>query len=122
VKVKLWMPLLRMDDSVVMKLMKQYGIPESPVWRKIGFSGECLCLAGAPIYSIVLVAKHYPEEFQHLMQIDEIINRNRKSKERPSPFRLAQYGLTLQDVQRRAATLVTLDDFIYGSCEGSCML
>jgi len=122
VTVRLWLPLLRADDAVVAQLVKRFGIPESPVWKKIGISGECLCLAGTPVHRIVLIARHYPEEFRRLLKIDEIINKNRKSKERSSPCRLAQYGLTLQDIQRRAATLVTLDDFIYGSCEGSCML
>ena len=124
VKVKLWMPLLRMDDSVVMKLMRQYGISESPVWRKIGFSGECLCLAGMPIHHIALLIRHYPEEFQQLLEIDKAINENRKSKTPSAPFRLAQLGLTLQEFYRRASKLSTLDAFIdYGkSCEGSCML
>jgi 3''-phosphoadenosine 5''-phosphosulfate sulfotransferase (PAPS reductase)/FAD synthetase and related enzymes len=123
VTVRLWLPLLRADEASVRALAERFGIPQSPVWRKLGISGECLCLAGTPVHRVVLIARHYPEEFKRLLEIDEVINRNRKSKERSSPFRLAQYGLSLQDIQRRAATLVTLDDFVYGkSCEGSCML
>jgi len=124
VKVKLWMPLLRVDDSTVMKLVRQYGIPESPVWRKLGFSGECLCLAGMPLHEMYLLVRYYPEEFKLILEIDKAINKVRKSKTPPAPFRLAQAGLTLQEFYRRANKLKTLDAYMnYGkSCEGSCML
>ena len=124
VKVKLWMPLLRMDDSVVTKLMRQYGIPENPTWYKLGFSGECLCLAGTPIHRIALLMRHYPEEFQQLLEIDQAINRSRKSGKPSAPFRLVQIGLTLPEFYHRVKTAATLDSYIhYGkSCEGSCML
>ena len=124
VKVKLWMPLLRMDDSTVMKLVRRYNIPENPTWYKLGFSGECLCLAGTPIHRIALLMRHYPEEFQQLLEIDQAINRSRKSGKPSAPFRLVQIGLTLPEFYHRVKTAATLDSYIhYGkSCEGSCML
>lgn len=124
VKVMLWMPLLHADDATVIKLIRRYNIPRNPVWDKIGFSGECLCMAGMPIHHIVLVMRHYPEEFRQLLEIDEMINRNRRSKKPSAPFRLAQAGLTLEELHRRVSKLTALDAFIdYGkSCEGTCML
>ena len=123
VDVLLWLPLLQADDATVAKLIRQYNIPESPVWRKISFSGECLCLAGMPLHTMYLLVRHYPDEFRRLLEIDEIINKNRKNGKRPAPFRLAQIGLTLPEFYRRAVKLTTLDAFIdYDSCEGSCML
>jgi 3''-phosphoadenosine 5''-phosphosulfate sulfotransferase (PAPS reductase)/FAD synthetase and related enzymes len=111
VDVLLWLPLLQADDATVAKLIRQYNIPESPVWRKISFSGECLCLAGMPLHKMYLLVRYYPEEFQQLLEIDATINRNRRSGKLSAPFRLAQAGLSLQEFYRRASKLSTLDDF-----------
>jgi Phosphoadenosine phosphosulfate reductase family. len=124
VDVLLWLPLLHADDTTVTKLIRQYNIPESPVWHKISFSGECLCLAGMPLHKMYLLVRHYPEEFKLLLEIDKAINKNRRSGKPSAPFRLAQAGLSLQEFYRRAVKLKTLDAYFdYGkSCEGSCML
>ena len=124
VAVQLWLPLLNADDKTVKELAEKLNIPRNPVWDKIGISGECLCLAGTPIHRIILIMRHYPEEFRQLLEIDREINKNRKSKEPSSPFRLAQHKLTLEELYHRVSRLTLLDEYIdYGkSCEGSCML
>jgi len=123
INVLLWMPLLYADDAMVMQLIRRYNVPENPVWRKLGTSGECLCLAGAPVHVIVLIIRHYPEEFKQLLEIDKTISKNRRSTKPSAPFRLAQHNLTLEELYRRINKLDTLDRYIPGkSCEGSCML
>jgi 3''-phosphoadenosine 5''-phosphosulfate sulfotransferase (PAPS reductase)/FAD synthetase and related enzymes len=120
VAVWLWLPLLNVDDKTVKELVEKFGIPQNPVWSRIGISGECLCLAGTPIYRIILIMRHYPEEFRQLLEIDREINRVRRSKKPSSPFRLAQAGLTLEELYRRANSLVTLDSYIpYGKSCGA---
>jgi len=126
VKAWVWAPLLYVDEPVLTKLIERFNIPKSPVWR-YGFSGECLCLAGMPEYEIYLIMRNFPEEREMLLEVDDIINRNRKSGKPSAPFRLAQRGYkTLREYYEKNVKLqITLDSFIfpYGkACEGSCML
>jgi len=125
-KANAWAPLWNVTDEMVERLIRRYNIPRNPVWR-FGFSGECLCLAGMPEYKIALVLRHFPEEREMLLEIDDVIQRNRKSDKPSAPFRLAQAGYdTLREYYEKNVKLqLTLDSFIfpYGkACEGSCMI
>jgi 3'-phosphoadenosine 5'-phosphosulfate sulfotransferase (PAPS reductase)/FAD synthetase len=124
VEVKVWAPLLHVSDATLNNLIEWFGIPKSPVWR-FGFSGECLCLAGAPIHEIAIILRRFPEMRDTLLEIDNLINQRRR--QRPSaPFRISQAGYrTLREFYRQVVkSQMTLDDFVlpYKSCEGSCML
>jgi 3'-phosphoadenosine 5'-phosphosulfate sulfotransferase (PAPS reductase)/FAD synthetase len=125
VKARVWAPLLHVDEPTLVRLIERFGIPRNPVWR-FGFSGECLCLAGTPIHRIALILRYFPEEREILLEIDDIIQKNRKSGKPSAPFRLAQAGYrTLREFyQQVVKTQLTLDDFVvpYKSCEGACML
>ena len=126
VKARVWAPLLYVDESMLMKLLEHFGIPRNPVWR-YGFSGECLCLAGMPEYEVYLIMRNFPEEREELLQIDDLINKSRKSGKPSAPFRLAQKGYrTLKEYYEKTVKLqITLDSFIfpYGKeCQGDCML
>jgi 3'-phosphoadenosine 5'-phosphosulfate sulfotransferase (PAPS reductase)/FAD synthetase len=125
VKTQVWAPLLFVDEPTLMRLIERFNIPKSPVW-KYGFSGECLCLAGAPIHDIALILRYFPEERHMLLEIDDVINKSRRSGRPSAPFRLAQAGYkTLREFYQQAVKAqLTLDDFAlpYKSCEGSCML
>jgi 3'-phosphoadenosine 5'-phosphosulfate sulfotransferase (PAPS reductase)/FAD synthetase len=125
VKTRVWAPLLHIEEPVLAKLLKQFKIPHNPVWR-FGFSGECLCLAGAPLHEVALILRYFPEERRTLLEIDDVINKNRKSGKPSAPFRLAQAGYkTLREFYEQAVKAqLTLDDFAmpYKSCEGSCLL
>jgi 3'-phosphoadenosine 5'-phosphosulfate sulfotransferase (PAPS reductase)/FAD synthetase len=125
VKARVWAPLLHVDEPTLVRFIERFKIPQNPVW-KYGFSGECLCLAGSPIHTIALVLRYFPEEREMLLEIDDIIQKNRKSGKPSAPFRLAQAGYrTLREFyQQVVKTQLTLDDFVvpYKSCEGACML
>jgi len=124
-KVLAWAPLWKVTDEVVERFIRRFNIPRNPVWR-FGFSGECLCLAGSPLVNIALVLRYFPEEAQELLEIDRIINRNRRSGKPSAPLRVWQAGYqTLQEFYEQVVKpQTTLDDFVmpYKSCEGSCML
>ena len=113
VKALVWTPLLYVDEPTIEQLIKQFGIPRNPVW-KFGFSGECLCLAGMPLHRVALILRYFPEECKMLLEIDDAINRNRRSGKPSAPFRLAQAGFaTLREFyQRVVKTQLTLDDFM----------
>jgi len=126
IKAQIWAPLLFINEITLTKLIEHYSIPKSPVW-KYGFSGECLCLAGAPIHEIATILRQFPKERNLLLEIDDIINRNRKGKKPSAPFRVAQAGYkTLRDFyEQTVKNQLTLDDFLIPyskSCEGTCML
>jgi hypothetical protein len=74
-----------------------------------------------------MVLRYFPEERQMLLEIDDAINRSRRSGKSSAPFRLAQVGYrTLREFyQQVVKAQLTLDDFTsmpYKSCEGACML
>ncbi len=125
VKALVWAPLLFVDEPTLARLIERYSIPKNPVWR-FGFSGECLCLAGAPLHKVALILRYFPETRDVLLEIDNAINRNRRSGKTSAPFRLAQAGYpSLREFyQQVVKTQLTLDDFVipYKSCEGACML
>jgi 3'-phosphoadenosine 5'-phosphosulfate sulfotransferase (PAPS reductase)/FAD synthetase len=127
-KVNVWAPLLHVDSYILELLVKRFGIPRNPVWR-IGFSGECLCLAGAPLHEIAIILHHFPEERDMLLDVDRVINKgcNRKSKRPSAPPDVYRAGFqTLEDFYVRVVKpQTTLDDFLPytgKACQGSCML
>jgi len=126
IEVKVWAPLLHVSDTMLSNLIERFGIPKSSVWR-FGFSGECLCLAGAPIHEIAIILRHFPEMRDKLLEIDDLINQKRR--QRPSaPFRISQVGYrTLREFYRQIVkSQLTLDEFLFPyvgkSCQGSCII
>jgi len=124
VQAKVWLPLLHVTDDRIDELIEKLGIPKSPVWRIIGSSGECFCLAGATKRKVAQAVKAYPELGERLIKIDDIIHANRKKGEsypiflKKDKIRLKVW---LQDVVRQP----TLSDYINyegKACQGSCML
>jgi hypothetical protein len=124
-KVMAWAPLWRATDELVERLIRHYNIPRNPIW-KYGFSGECLCLAGAPLHEIAIILLHFPEETKELLEIDNIIQRNRKSGRPSAPFRVSQAGYkTLREFYeyiRKQRTLDVYMPYTGKACQGSCLL
>jgi 3'-phosphoadenosine 5'-phosphosulfate sulfotransferase (PAPS reductase)/FAD synthetase len=126
IKTKVWAPLLFVNESTLVRLIERLGIPRNPIWGILGFSGECLCLAGAPLHEIAVILRLFPEERKMLLEADRIIQQNRKSKRPAAPPSVYQAGFsTLTEFYEKAVkSQMTLDDFVmpYKSCEGACML
>jgi len=126
-KVKVWAPLLHIDEPTLMKLIERFKIPKNPVWR-FGFSGECLCLAGSPLDNIAMVLRYFPEEARELLEVDDIINRNRRSGKPSAPLRVWQAGFrTLREFYEYIKKQQTLDIYMPmpytgKACQGSCLL
>jgi len=127
-KVKTWAPLLHTDRNIIETLIKRFGIPRNPVWHIVGFSGECLCLAGAPLHEIAVVLKLFPEEREVLLEVDRVIQQSRKSKRSAAPPSVYQAGFsTLTEFyEKTVKSQMTLDEFILPytgkACQGSCLL
>jgi 3'-phosphoadenosine 5'-phosphosulfate sulfotransferase (PAPS reductase)/FAD synthetase len=122
---KLWLPLLYVDDETVDKLIKKFGAPESPVWRAIGSSGECFCLAGATEHKVIRAVKAYPELAERLVKIDDIIHQNRRKGESYPIFlkdKRIRLKVWLQNVMKQQTLLDYSDRYVGKACQGSCMI
>ena len=124
--IKYWLPLLHVDSITLAMLAKFYGIPESPVWKRLGFSGECMCLAGTTYKRLLRIAVNYPEVVEELAAIDDIIQaKRRKGPSYPAP--LIDKRLTLRQWWEQFKRQPRLDDYLLNGyegkgCQGSCML
>jgi 3'-phosphoadenosine 5'-phosphosulfate sulfotransferase (PAPS reductase)/FAD synthetase len=122
--VHAWYPILHLSDTEVVQLIKKFGIPENPVWQKVGISGECLCLAGTAEQKLVRIAIHYPNIMEKLVEIDEKVQENRRSKEPSFPGPLVKRKITLTEWYERFKKQPRIDDYLteYNSCQLGCML
>jgi 3'-phosphoadenosine 5'-phosphosulfate sulfotransferase (PAPS reductase)/FAD synthetase len=122
--VHAWYPVLRLSDTEVEQLIKKNGIPENPVWRRVGISGECLCLAGTAESKLIRVAIHYPDVMKKLIEIDKKVQLNRKKKEPSYPAPLYPKKLTLTEWYERFKRQPRIDDYLteYNSCQLGCMI
>jgi 3'-phosphoadenosine 5'-phosphosulfate sulfotransferase (PAPS reductase)/FAD synthetase len=122
--VRYWLPLLYVDSATLSRLVREFGIPESPVWKRLGSSGECGCLAGATLKKLVRLAVHYPEVVEELVAIDDIIQSvRRKGPSYPAP--LIDRRLTLRQWWEQFKRQPRLDNYYDNyegkACQGSCI-
>jgi len=122
--VHAWYPILHLSDTEVVQLIKKFGIPKNPVWQKVGISGECLCLAGTAEQKLVRIAIHYPNIMEKLVEIDEKVQENRRSKEPSFPGPLVKRKITLTEWYERFKKQPRIDDYLteYNSCQLGCMI
>jgi 3'-phosphoadenosine 5'-phosphosulfate sulfotransferase (PAPS reductase)/FAD synthetase len=122
--VHAWYPILHLSDTEVVRLIKKFGIPENPVWRQVGISGECLCLAGTTEQKLVRIAIYYPNVMMKLVEIDRKVQANRKSMKPSYPAPLFPKKLTLTEWYEKFRRQPRIDDYLteYNSCQASCMI
>lgn len=123
-----WHPVLHLSAYDLERLVRQFGIPRNPVWDVLGFSGECLCLAGMPRGSLDRLIRYYPNVAKELAEIDDIINSSRESDKisypppvLPLKVRLKDYIMKKMEEYRRQTTLDQFFEYIGKSCS-SCIL
>jgi 3'-phosphoadenosine 5'-phosphosulfate sulfotransferase (PAPS reductase)/FAD synthetase len=122
--VHAWYPILRLSDIGIEQLNRRFNIPENPVWRRVGSSGDCLCLAGTTERKLIRIAINYPNSMRRLVEIDEKIQVHRRSREPSYPAPLLRRRLTLSEWYSKIAKQTTIDDYLteYNSCQLGCML
>ncbi len=123
--IKVWLPLLNVNETTLNKLIRKFNIPINPVWR-LGVSGECFCLAGTSEKVLRNVLLNLPDVREKLLMVDEEIQKHRSRSKEPSyPFPLLRYKLTLTEYWERLQKQSLLDDFMEyegKACQGSCLL
>jgi hypothetical protein len=121
--VRAWYPARRLPGREVDYLIKRFNIPVNPVWSRVGISGDCLCLAGTPEGRLVRIAVHYPDVMRRLVEVDGLIQANRRSGEPSYPAPLVRRRLTLSQWYARLSRQATIDEYIeYSSCQLGCMI
>jgi hypothetical protein len=60
--------------------IKDRGIPENPAW-KVGFSFECLCMAGMSKKKLDKAITLYPQLYRYLAEKDKEIQKHRRSNQ-----------------------------------------
>jgi 3'-phosphoadenosine 5'-phosphosulfate sulfotransferase (PAPS reductase)/FAD synthetase len=80
IPVENYYPILDWDDAKVDQFIRAKGIPENPMWR-VGFSFECLCMAGMSKKKLDRAITLYPELYRFLAERDREVQRHRRSKE-----------------------------------------
>ena len=124
-----WLPVLYADDRIINMLIKKYGIPISPVWVKVGISGECLCMAGMTKTTLKIIIRNYPEFAKYLAEKDKEVQQARRANHPLVPAPLIEEGKTLAEFVEEQLKSSFLDDFfmkeipyVGKACQGSCIL
>lgn len=96
-----WCPVISwgpLEKSIALAKLKSMGMPENPIWREVGISGECLCMAGATPHTldklIKFLEQHEPETLEKLLRIDDLVQ---KKLGRSYPAPLVRLRKTLRE-------------------------
>jgi len=87
---KVWLPILYWNDKLLEFYMKKYNIPQNPVWQKLGWSGECLCMAGTSLRTLNKIIDIYPHiakvMYEKDKEVQEVWKRDKKVECYPWPL------------------------------------
>jgi 3'-phosphoadenosine 5'-phosphosulfate sulfotransferase (PAPS reductase)/FAD synthetase len=75
--VEYYHPILDWTDGQVEAFIRENGIPENPLWR-LGFSFECLCMAGMSISRLDKMIEEMPELARWLAEKDKEVQEARR--------------------------------------------
>lgn len=116
-----WLPVLHLDGKTVEALIEKFGIPKSPVWHKIGMSGDCICLAATHKKALEALFLNYPDVAEKFYKFDKSLTPRDRSY--PIPFGLWNEKKRLyefiEEIQKNRRQAVLTE---YMSCQGSCFV
>jgi len=78
--VKQYFPILDWSSEKVRRYIKERGVPENPLWS-VGFSCECLCMAGMSAKQLDRMISMYPDLFMWLAEKDREVQKYAKERE-----------------------------------------
>jgi len=107
-KVKWWHPILFWSDREVEELIADRKPPENPLW-KLGFSCECLCLAGTTKKKLDFLIAKMPEIFAWLAEKDREVQAARSSGRPAFPRPLVEEKVTLHEYVEKKLKSPTLE-------------
>lgn len=77
-------PIANWGDLDMQVYRRHYNLPESPVSKKLGMSGECLCGAFATPGEFARLEQHYPEVADYIRRLEQESGCPWRWEERPS--------------------------------------
>jgi 3'-phosphoadenosine 5'-phosphosulfate sulfotransferase (PAPS reductase)/FAD synthetase len=80
IQVENYYPILDWTERQVDEFIRKREIPENPLWR-LGFSFECLCMAGTSRKKLDKMITMFPDLFKYLAEKDKEVQQARKRKD-----------------------------------------
>jgi 3'-phosphoadenosine 5'-phosphosulfate sulfotransferase (PAPS reductase)/FAD synthetase len=113
--IEYYLPILDWSDAEVESFIRERKIPSNPFWS-LGFSCECLCLAGTTRRTLDRMIAQMPQLAKWLAEKDEEVQKHQyKGPSFPSP--LLEEKLTLCEYVRKKLNEPRLTDFFGGGNE-----
>lgn len=110
VYVKIWLPILDWSEEGVKRFIEERGIPENPLWR-LGFSFECLCMAGMTRKKLDEAIATFPRLYKWLAEKDKEIQQYRRRADPIYPAPLLDKKIPLYEyVEKQLAS--TLEKYL----------
>lgn len=121
----IWLPIVRLSDWQVITLVKRFEIPESPVWGKLGISGDCLCMAGMGMRTLDRLIAHYPDLAKQLAERDREVQKVRRRDDPMYPAPLFKARIPLHkyiEAKLRQARITDYTDYYGAKACATCLL
>lgn len=79
-------PIIDWSDNDVLNYIKQNNLPENPISKVLGFSGECICGAFTKFEHLLIVAQNYPEFIKQFAVLEEKWKNGKFKGKKYNPF------------------------------------
>jgi len=109
--VAYWFPILDWTDKQVEEFIRQENIPPNPLW-KLGFSFECLCMAGTSLNTLIKMIHTYPKLAEWLAEKDREVQKFRQRKDPSYPTPLLEKRMSLHTFIESELKKKKISDFM----------
>ena len=123
--LRYWLPVLYADATTLNVLVKKFNIPVSPIWTKVGISGECMCMAGTPKSTLIRIIRNYPDYARYMAERDKEVQESRYSGKPAYPAPLYRDKITLHEFIEKILKESFITDYIEYEgkpCQGACII
>lgn len=111
IPIENYYPILDWGDAQVDQFIRAKGIPENPAW-KVGFSFECLCMAGMSRKKLDKAIALYPQLYKYLAEKDKEIQKHRRSQKPAYVMPLLDIKTTLNEYIEKKLREPKITDYI----------
>jgi 3'-phosphoadenosine 5'-phosphosulfate sulfotransferase (PAPS reductase)/FAD synthetase len=88
-------PIINWSDGDVEKYIKENNLPLNPLYKLIGFSGECFCGTFSRFEHLIEVARHFPEFIEKFKNLEEAWKRGKFREKNYKVFYVKRLKLKL---------------------------
>lgn len=109
--VEIWLPILYLSKSEVDDIIKRYKPPKNPLWE-MGFSMECICMAGMTRRRLDIMISRFPKLAKYLADMDREVQSSRIREEPIRPWPLSNVSMPLHKYIEERLRQKTIDIYI----------